>query len=79
MRINSIEITQKTFAYDGCHKIYLINSDDEIKEATDRGYEILPIELIEEVFLDSCELRFIRTWDLLESIVGQYEKAIFEG
>ena len=79
MKINSIEITQKTFAYDGCHKIYLLNSDDDKKEALDLGYYILPINQIEEVYLNSCELRFINTWKSLESIVGQYENAIFEG
>ena len=78
MKINSIEITQKIFAYDGCHKIYLLNSDDDKKEALDLGYYILPINQIEEVYLNSCELRFIRTWNLLESVVGQYEIAKFE-
>lgn len=79
MKINSIEITQNTFAYDGCHKIYLLNSESDKKEALDLGYYILPINQIEEVFLNSCELRFIYTWKSLESVVGQYEKAVFEG
>lgn len=79
MKINSIEITQKIFAYDGCHKIYLLNSDDDKKEALDLGYYILPINQIEEVYLNSCELRFINTWNNLQTVVGQFEKAVFEG
>jgi hypothetical protein len=78
MRINGKKIKQKMFAYDGCHKIYLLNSEDDKKEALDLDYYILPINMIKDIYLNSCELRFINTWNPLESIVGQYEIAKFE-
>ena len=85
MKINGKEITHKMFAYDGCHKIYLIDNEKHRNQAVSYGYDILPIELIEEIYLDSCELRFINTWgdtendsDPIIPIVKQFEKAKFE-
>ena len=76
MKVNDYEITQKFFAYDGCHKIYLID-DEDLVAAEKTDYQIVPIEYLPNVWRASCELRFIRTWKL-ESIVGQYEDAVFE-
>ena len=39
MKINGIEITAKEFAYDGCHKIYLIESQEQRDEADSYGYK----------------------------------------
>lgn len=76
MKVNGYEITQKFFAYDGCHKIYLID-DEDMADVEKTNYEIVPIEYLPNVWSVSCGLRFIRTWKL-ESIVGQYEEAVFE-
>jgi hypothetical protein len=76
MKINGIEIDSQEFAYDGCHKIYLIETEADKTEAKEGGYEILPIEELEDTFNSSCGLEFISTWSL-ETIVPQFEKAEF--
>lgn len=68
-----IEITEDKFAYDGCHKIYMLNNDKEAEEAKKFGYSILPIEDLEKTFINSCELRFIQTWDLKKTYIDQFE------
>lgn len=78
MKINGKEIKAKQFAYDGCHKIYLIEDTDDLKDAKDIGYNIYDIELLKETYDDSCSLRFINNWKLTEQIVPQFETAKFE-
>ena len=79
MKINNAEITSKHFAYDGCHKIYLIESDQDEKEAFEIGYQILPIKDIKQTYKDSCSLKFISNWQLNKTIVSQFENAKFTG
>lgn len=78
MKVNGIEIVEERFAYDGCHKIYLIECIEDEIEAVEYGYEILPIERLEETFKKSCGLEFIRNWSLNRALVGQFEDAVFE-
>ena len=78
MKVNGKEIKAKQFAYDGCHKIYLIEDTDDLKDAKDIGYDIYDIELLKETYDDSCSLRFINNWKLTEQIVPQFETAKFE-
>lgn len=78
MKINGKEIKAKQFAYDGCHKIYLIEDTDDLKEAKGIGYDIYDIKLLKETYDDSCSLRFIDNWKLTEQIVPQFETAKFE-
>lgn len=59
----------KKFAYDGCHKIYLLESEDQEKEARDCGYRILPVEDLKKTYENSCSLRFIAYWDLNKDYV----------
>lgn len=67
----------KQFFYDGCHKIYLIEDDDDIKLfLNEKNYtvdDIWWIEDLEEIFTDSCSLRFISTCKL-KRIVPQLRK-----
>jgi hypothetical protein len=79
LKINDVEITAKNFAWDGCHKIYLINSDKERSEAESSGYTLFPINELPEVFDVSCGLRFINNWDLTGHVVRQFEDADFKG
>lgn len=84
MKISGIEIKEKKFAYDGCHKIYLIGNSKSEKEARSYGYEIYPVadgKNLIEAFVYSCSLRFIDVWnDKFESIIPQFEKCIvFDG
>ena len=58
-------------AFDGCHKIYLIQSEDERCMMLDYGYEIHPLDKLQEIWDKSCPLRFIQTAGTLESVVHQ--------
>ena len=77
MKINGETITAKQFAYDGCHKIYLIEDGEDYEEAK-CGYDILPIGLLRAKFYDSCGLQFISNWKLTKRYVEQFGKADFE-
>lgn len=79
MKINGKEITAEKFAFDGCHKIYLVENATDESEAVKCGYALLHVSDLKETFENSCELRFIRFWDLDRApVVGQFEKAVFE-
>ena len=65
------------FAFDGCHKIYLlVNENDELlfelngwenisrEEFDADGYEIFPISKLQEIWDKSCPLRFINLSNL---------------
>jgi len=78
MKINGTTTNAKEFAYDGCHKIYLIESMNDLGEARDSGYDIHPISNLKNVFNDSCGLQFIYSWDLSNHYVKQFEDVCFE-
>lgn len=71
-KINGIEVIGDKFAYDGCHKIYILEDTEDIKQATEIGYEILPIQKIEINYKLSCDLRFINNWKLDKTYVSQF-------
>ena len=77
MNLNGKPVTAKKFAFDGCHKIYLLDTTAQATEARLSGYTILPIARLEETYNDSCGLKFISDW-ALESYVSQFEEAVFE-
>jgi hypothetical protein len=77
MKINNQVTTAKGFAYDDCHKIYLLERDSDWKDASGSGYTILPIEKLEETYEGSCDLRFISNWALTKQFVRQFETADF--
>lgn len=51
-------------AWDGCHKIYLITTQDQAAQAFSYGYELLDVSEIWRVYEESCPLRFIDFWDV---------------
>lgn len=75
MTINGKRTFAKEFAYDGCHKIYLLEREDNKDECLASGYDILPISKLKESFENSCGLQFIMSWDLGQSYVDQFEDA----
>lgn len=77
MKINGIELVGDSFAYDGCHKIYIIENEIDRVDAIDSGYDFLPIRMLKETFYNSCDLRFIYNWSLDKTYVGQFEDADF--
>lgn len=80
MTINGKRTLAKEFAYDNCHKIYLLENEIDRSDAVSCGYQILPIESLKQAFESSCELRFINSWDLKEDFVcqGEDEDVVFE-
>ena len=79
MKVNGQEIKAMYFAFDGCHKIYLLESEKDMVEAVGLDYKVLPIEELEDTYNKSCPLRFIYLWDLTETIVPQCaENVVFE-
>lgn len=75
MKINGKKIKGNKFAYDGCHKIYIIEDDEDLKKALKIGYDIYDIKEIEEKYNNSCYLKFINTWKL-ETVVPQFYEEI---
>jgi hypothetical protein len=72
MKINNQETNAQFFAYDGCHKIYLIESEEQLQDYV--RYQIKPISELQQTFESSCELRFVNSADLKINFVKQYEK-----
>ena len=78
MTINGKTINAKLFAFDGCHKIYLLDDKAAADDARNTGYSILPIEELPAAYANSCSLRFISNWNLdLPDYVRQFEDAVF--
>lgn len=77
MKINKKEVKGKEFAYDECHKIYILETEEDIQNAKRIGYSIYPIKEIQSIYRDSCPLRFIHTWDFSVTYAKQGQKAIF--
>lgn len=77
--INNCDISNiNEFAYDGCHKIYLIEDEEDKKQAIETEYMIMKIEDLPRIWAESCSLRFINNWKLTRQYVGQFEKAEFK-
>lgn len=78
MKINNLEVIGNKFAYDGCHKIYIIEDGQDEQKARECGYKILEISQLVNTYKYSCELRFIHNWKLTKTYVAQFENATFE-
>jgi len=74
--INGVEIAATHFAWDQCHKIYLINSQEHRQAMFDNGWsesDIFPVEELPQAWENSCGLRFIEWADLsLPGVVPQF-------
>lgn len=63
--INKQEVpTNGLFAFDGCHKIYILENDKDLQEAIGYEYEIRPVRKLLEAWNTSCGLRFIDRWNM---------------
>ena len=80
MKINGIKVETKVnkFAYDGCHKIYILKDYTELAEAKQEGYTIYHISDLGSIYNRSCPLKFINSWDLKTTYAPQGEEAIFD-
>lgn len=74
LTINGKRVDATEFAYDGCHKIYLIATEEDRETMKDCGYEeddIYPVSDLAAVWEDTCFLRFINSADLKHNYVAQ--------
>lgn len=78
MKINGKKVVGDCFAYDGCHKIYILESETEKVEAANMGYSILSLTAIKKVYRASCPSRFIRNWSLTTTYAEKGRKAEFK-
>lgn len=78
LTINGEVVKATHFAYDGCHKIYLIGGVEDMESMLGYGYsqdDILPVSELSRVWSETCFLRFISWADLSENVVSQdYEE-----
>lgn len=77
MKVNGKEIKGIGFAFDGCHKIYILRDEQQAEQAREWGYDICNLSELQTVWRISCPLRFISSWDLTEYYVHQGEQAVF--
>ena len=59
-------------AYDGCHKIYICENNEDMEEAKKRGFKIYELNELEDLFNKSCPLVFIykmKIWKKLKNVV----------
>jgi len=80
MKVNGKEIIGKSFFYDGCHKIYVIEDDEDVNHMKEIGWseeQIYPISYLPTAFYGSCSLRFIHNVKLTKTYVKQFEDAEF--
>lgn len=61
-------------AYDGCHKIYVCEDEDDIKKMKEYGYNIYPMSDLKSIWENSCGLRFVENAKLTKSFVAQFEE-----
>jgi hypothetical protein len=74
LRINDTVVDATEFAYDGCHKIFLIFNAADREKMYANGYtdsDILPVSRLPEVWESTCFLRFIFRADQTEVLVEQ--------
>lgn len=69
--VDAREVQAESVAYDGCHKIYLIQTQADLDLLTDLGYAIHPLDRLQDIWDISCPLRFVSLADLSEDIVPQ--------
>lgn len=78
MKVNNKEILGDKFAFDGCHKIYIIEDNLDEKEAIDYGYDIYEVKDLKDIYENSCSLKFISNWKLNINYVKQFEEVLFD-
>ena len=77
MKINGVDVLGNRFAFDGCHKIYIIEDDNDYNEAVSYGYNIHNINELEHIYRHgTCDLVFISNWKLTKRYVEQFEKNV---
>ena len=65
MKVNGKQIIGDKFAYDGCHKIYILEDKFDVIDAKYYEYEIKDIEALEETFKNSLICTSTSHWSTL--------------
>ena len=77
LKINGKEvITNGAYAFDNCHKFYILENDNEKFKALEYDYEICPIQNLVTDLKNSCPLRFINSFDLTQTYLPQFAESV---
>lgn len=80
--INKVNIVNALgFVWDDCHKIYIVEDNNDIqsiRETWNKDETIYSLEELPKIWSKSCPLRFISNWKLDKHYVSQLNSAIFE-
>ena len=82
VKVNGIEIIGDMFVYDGCHKIYIIEDENDLRECQEMwgqlkvGKDLFNILDLQTIYEESCGLRFISNWKLDKQYVKQFEESV---
>ena len=77
LKINGKEVKNNgAYAFDNCHKFYILENDNEKFKALEFGYEIYPIQHLVTDLKNSCPLRFINSFNLENTYLLQGEESV---
>lgn len=82
MYVNGEEIIGNKFVWDKCHKIYIIEDDNDLRDCQELwgqlhwGEDIFDIRELERIYNESCDLRFISNWKLDKKYINQFEENV---
>lgn len=82
--INGKEVKGNRFVWDNCHKIYIIEDEEDLLDCMDKwgtlinGTDIFDITELERIYDKSCSLRFINNWKLDVCYSEQFDNPYFE-
>lgn len=62
-KLDAIEASDLSIAFDGCHKVYLVDKGEE-DDARDTGYDLFDAKEIRAIVNRSCGLVFVSAWNL---------------
>lgn len=63
-KLDAIEASDLMVAFDGCHKLYLVDGPEEIADASATGYDLHEAKEIRALVNRSCGLVFVHAWNL---------------
>lgn len=73
IRINDTLVLGDQVAFDGCHKLYVIEDEGDLAQMVECEYDIHPIQELPALYAGSCPLRFIMNAKLDKTYVDQFE------
>lgn len=77
--INGKPVEADGFMFDGCHKLYVIDSPEGREQILGLGWsegDIRPLSELPSAWAESCPLRFISSADLKQDYVEQCMDAV---